>query len=283
MDERDELGAMEERMAREERLGFVLSNHPVAMQFAHGQVAACAKYLESRALLLPDTPLSSMFEAIACYHATAASLASGFAGRPLDAEFVASVHRGDAGSLREKLSHVYRFFSCIFERDMVGAEALSSQTRDALLQHAGFDIAALDDSLRLHAISGGLWHQALWLPEHRVKDARVPRLPPSSAASDGTTAGLPLPSSAPSNGTAACIPLDAWSTMTRAEFTASRGVLSPTEEQLTSPLGAAYVPWVAGERLHTVDEGHPWAAAARAAGWPLRTAISSSASQYQVR
>ena len=156
--------------AREERLGLELSEHPIALDFARVQVSACARYLEARVSLLPDTTLDQLIERMATHPDEGlVALRDQYAGRPPSIEFVARVNRGEAGNLREMMSHVYRFFARIVEADVVGADALPVQTRDELLRRAGFNLTLLHETLQLHAVSGGTWHAAWWLPERSAR------------------------------------------------------------------------------------------------------------------
>jgi hypothetical protein len=68
--------------------------------------------------------------------------------------------------------------------------------------------------------------------------------------------------------------LQAWSRLTRTEFEAAGGLLSETEQQLCSKLGATYVPWLDGCNVWTLDEAHPFVQHARKAHLPLMTGIS---------
>ena len=273
--------------AQEERLGLELSQHPIALDFARAQVAACARYLDARVSLLPDTTLDELIARLATYPVEGLmALHDQYAGRPPSTEFVARVHRGEVGNLREMMSHIFRFFSRIVEPDVVGADALPVQTRDELLRRAGFNRTLLHETLQLHAVSGGMWHSAWWLPERRIKGRGRILRPAHGLGSAVQHARLNAkgrlvdargedPLFAQRN--------HAWSWQTRAEFVAKGGVLSPVEEHdLRSERGARYVPWAEGGRVYTVNESDAWVEGARAKGWPLVTGLSSVAAQYQL-
>ena len=243
---------------------------------------ACTRYLEARRAVLAKRPDRYARSEATLWHelinyGQSFGRVDDWAGRipegPYQEARVRSLFNGGAGSLRELMNHLFKFNAVVLGRDLVGPDSLEEATIDLILTEARFDVEAVHSTIyqaKVHhgtrvgvvpvekqprrAIDPNDWYKCYWLDALKIQLQMRVFLDTSE--------------------------LDGWSRVTRQEFVAMGGVLSPLECELCSPLGHEYVPWQDGSRKLTVDRSHEWAAKAARCGWDIRTGVSGMSAQY---
>ena len=259
-----------EQVCEEVRLGHVIAQHPITLACAQAMARAALRYMQVRAERIPSFASSSTSALEQLILACGQPLDEPFAGRiGLSIEQLSPVFQG-YGNVRELVTHTWRFMNNIFCHDVVGP----NQIQEALLiaEQAGLNIAEIQQ----------MTEHAQWLHASSLKCDR----PSSTDQLNPKNDWIKMPWSkirqAQERMRISKMPFDApeaWSQITRDYFEAEGGCLSETEKRLQNPRGGAYIPWLDGRHLWTLDETDPFVRHARQAHIQLMTGISGFTAQ----
>lgn len=235
------MNLLEERKSFEARLGHFIARHPIALSCARKMIKRARRYLTLRSAKFGGVTEAQDSEIAFLLKKCCLPLTDQYTGRVGDClERLHRVFRGQA-NLRELMAHNWAFGNKLLCSDFVGKNRLPEAL--PLAAEAGLNVSALEEMIHCALAFKGTYsldqldpkEDFMKMPWHSIRqEQEAMRLKKTLQEADSL-----------------------WSTQTRREFEAEGGVFSEMEQQLSSGLGAAYVPWLDAQKMWSLDEAHP--------------------------